>query len=184
MKNFSYLLVGGLLFVLLISCKQKTTTPEIEIALPVLEDSIPPKKRIIKNNIMDRLHARDELRYFTRGIDSVELSEILRKEEGPFTLFAFINSEIDTLSPPKNFQKYLIKDKITTAMMVQRNRKYDGGYKLKTMSGELLTVAKTGDSILILNKAGDSLHVRKSDILASNGTIHFVSKFKKHLPQE
>ncbi|MFC7358335.1 fasciclin domain-containing protein [Jejudonia soesokkakensis] len=183
MKNYFYRFIVGFLLVFL-SCKQNAASPDIKTPSRVVQDSTPLEKQIIQNNLMDRLHAREELKYFARGIDSSELSEILRKEEGPFTIFALLNSEIDTLTSPKNFQKYLIKEKITTAMMVQRNRKYDGGYKLKTVYGELLTVAKAGDSILLLTKVGDTLLMGQSDILANNGIIHFVSTFKKHSPLE
>jgi uncharacterized surface protein with fasciclin (FAS1) repeats len=170
--------------IVIFGCKQETTVPKTQKIILAPEEVLAIEKQILPDNMMDRLFARPEVSNFTKGIDRTEASEMLQKEKGPFTLLALLNSEIDTLKPPKTFQKYLIKEKVTSAMMVQRNRRYEGGYKLKTMEGEFLTVAKLGDTILVINKGGDTLQIGKSDILASNGIIHLVSTFKRRLPLE
>lgn len=102
--------------------------------------------------------------------------------KGPYTVFAPTNEafnklpegSIDEFWQPANKQKLI---RILTAHVVKGNLKADqlqDGQKLKTVSGETLTVGKQGDDITLTDSKGNTANIVFADVEATNGTIHSI----------
>nr|WP_317040406.1 fasciclin domain-containing protein [Hymenobacter coccineus] len=48
------------------------------------------------------------------------------------------------------------------------------GQQLKTVQGEMLTVKKQGESVMIVDAKGGSATVEKADITTTNGVVHSI----------
>lgn len=104
------------------------------------------------------------------------------KDKGPYTVFAPTNAAfaklpagtVTTLLEPANKQKL---STILTYHVVAGNypaAALTDGQKLKTVEGEMLTVKKQGDKVMIMDAKGGSATVEKADIMATNGIVHAI----------
>ena len=102
--------------------------------------------------------------------------------KGPFTVFAPTNEafnklpagSVDELWQPANKQKLF---RILTAHVVKGDLKADqlqDGQKLKTVSGETLTVGKQGEAITLTDSKGNTANIVFADVEATNGTVHSI----------
>ena len=102
--------------------------------------------------------------------------------KGPYTVFAPTNEAfeklpagtLDELLKPaakaklvKVLSYHVVKGKLKAADL-------QDGQKLKTLTGGTLTVNKQGDSVTIVDGAGNSAIVNQADIEATNGVVHSV----------
>ena len=102
--------------------------------------------------------------------------------KGPYTVFAPTNEAFDQL--PAGTLDGLLKPaakaklvKVLSYHVVKGKFKaadLQDGQKLKTVTGGTLTVNKQGDTVTIMNGAGNSATVNQADIEATNGVIHSV----------
>lgn len=104
------------------------------------------------------------------------------KGKGPYTVFAPTNAAFDKL-PAGTLDKLLMPANkkmlsgILTYHVVAGSYKaaaLKDGQKLKTVEGEMLTVKKQGDSVMIVDAKGGSATVQKADIIATNGVVHSI----------
>ena len=104
------------------------------------------------------------------------------KDRGPYTVFAPTNAAFDklpagtvnTLLEPANKKKL---STILTYHVVAGSypaASLTDGQKLKTVEGEMLTVKKQGDTVMIMDAKGGSATVEKADITATNGIVHSI----------
>lgn len=102
--------------------------------------------------------------------------------KGPYTVFAPTNEAFDKL--PAGALSDLLKPaakaklvKVLSYHVVKGKLKaadLQDGQKLKTVAGGTLTVNKQGDTVTIVDGAGNSAIVNQADIEATNGIIHSV----------
>lgn len=102
--------------------------------------------------------------------------------KGPYTVFAPTNDAFDKL--PSGMLSELLKPaakaklvKVLSYHVVKGKLKaadLQDGQKLKTLTGGTLTVNKQGDSVTIVDGAGNSATVNQADIEATNGVVHSV----------
>ncbi|TPG62901.1 fasciclin domain-containing protein [Hymenobacter nivis] len=104
------------------------------------------------------------------------------KAKGPYTVFAPTNEAFDKLPAgtlddlllPANKQ---LLSSILTYHVVPGHypaAALKDGQQLKTVQGELLTVKKQGDSIMLVDAKGGSATVQQADIVATNGVVHSI----------
>jgi uncharacterized surface protein with fasciclin (FAS1) repeats len=102
--------------------------------------------------------------------------------KGPYTVFAPTNDAFDKL-PAGTFDElmkpaaksrlvkvlayHVVKGKLKAADL-------QDGQKLKTLTGGTLTVNKEGETVTIVDGAGNSAIVNQADIEATNGVVHSV----------
>ena len=102
--------------------------------------------------------------------------------KGPYTVFAPTNEAFDKL--PAGTLDELLKPaakaklvKLLSYHVVKgklRAADLQDGQKLKTVTGGTLTVNKQGDTMTIVDGAGNSATVNQADIEATNGFIHSI----------
>lgn len=104
------------------------------------------------------------------------------KGKGPYTVFAPTNAAFDKL-PAGTLDNLLLPANkkmlsgILTYHVVAGSYKaafLKNGQKLKTVEGEMLTVKKQGDSVMIMDAKGGSATVQQADIVATNGIVHSI----------
>ncbi len=102
--------------------------------------------------------------------------------KGPYTVFAPTNEAFDKLPAGtldellkpaakarlvKMLAYHVVKGKLTLASL-------QDGQQLKTLAGGTLTVNKKGDTVAIVDGAGNSATIDQADIEATNGIVHSV----------
>jgi len=111
--------------------------------------------------------------------------------EGPFTVFAPVNSAfdalpagtVDTLLKPENKD---MLTKVLTAHVVAGNwsaadiaakarASSDGFYHFNAVSGDALSAQVKGNNVYIIDESGNASRVTIADVNQSNGVIHVVN---------
>ncbi|WP_310393946.1 fasciclin domain-containing protein [Hymenobacter sp.] len=104
------------------------------------------------------------------------------KDKGPYTVFAPTNEAFEKL-PAGTLDELLLpasKAKLSgllTYHVVAGSYKaaaLKDGQKLKTVTGETLTVKKQDGTVTITDAKGGSATVNKADIQATNGVVHSI----------
>ena len=99
---------------------------------------------------------------------------------GPFTVFAPRNSAF--MKIPSNALNSLLENKSGLTKVLLRHvipseiKSWEipnGSTELKTVGGEMITVTKSGGSVMIESSAGKA-RVTRTDIATENGVIHVV----------
>lgn len=149
------------------------------------------KKQI--NSVMTKLMVTPELKTFTSTLVSARLTDLLSKEEGPFTVFAptdgafgkMATAEKNDLLNPANVEQliaflkgHIANGSMNSTDMVQAIRK-DGSVKLETLNEAELTIRQQGDELVVESEDGSTAVIGKSDIAGSNGFVHVVDNFLK-----
>ena len=108
---------------------------------------------------------------------------------GPFTVFAPDNDAfaklpagtVDTLVKPENkatltkILTYHVVPAAATSDVVLKMIKDDGGkHVVKTVEGEELTLALSGDKVTVTDANGGVATVTQADVLQKNGVVHVI----------
>ncbi len=110
---------------------------------------------------------------------------------GPFTVFAPTNAAFEAL--PDGTVAMLLKpenkDQLThiltyhvvaadaTSEAAMQMIKADGGeHKVKTVSGDTLTLKMDGNDLVVIDEQGNEAHVTQADVTQSNGVVHVIDK--------
>ncbi|ABD05042.1 Beta-Ig-H3/fasciclin [Rhodopseudomonas palustris HaA2] len=135
-----------------------------------------PSKNIVENAVNSKDH--------TTLVAAVKAAGLVKTLEGkgPFTVFAPTNAAfgklpagtVDTLVKPENKQQltkiltyHVVPGKLVAADLTD-------GKKLTTVEGEVLTVKRAGDSVMLVDSKGGSSTVTIPNVNQSNGVIHVV----------
>ena len=135
-----------------------------------------PSKNIIQNAVNSKDH--------TTLVAAVKAAGLVKTLEGkgPFTVFAPTNEAfeklpagtVDNLVKPENKATLT---KILTYHVVPGRLEASSitdGKKLKTVECEMLTVKRSGDTIILIDAKGGSSTVTIPNVNQSNGVIHVV----------
>ncbi|KKL82512.1 hypothetical protein LCGC14_1984040, partial [marine sediment metagenome] len=111
--------------------------------------------------------------------------------EGPFTVFAPVNSAfgalpagtVDTLLKPENkdmltkvLTAHVVAGKWSAADIAAKARaSKDGFYHFEAVSGDALSAQVKGKNVYILDENGNASRVTIADVNQSNGVIHVVN---------
>ena len=104
------------------------------------------------------------------------------QEKGPYTIFAPSNGAfeklpagtLDNLLKPAN--KKMLSGILTTHVVKGSFKAADlkDGQRIKTVTGQTLTVSTQGGSVMIKDAQGGSATVTTADIQATNGIVHSI----------
>ncbi|MEA2918374.1 MAG: hypothetical protein QOJ15_10455 [Bradyrhizobium sp.] len=135
-----------------------------------------PSKNIVQNAVNSKDHTT-----LVAAVKAAGLVDTL-EGKGPFTVFAPINAAfgklpagtVDTLVKPEN--KATLTKILTYHVVPGKLEASDltDGKKLKTAEGEVLTVKRSGDTVMIVDAKGGSSTVTIPNVNQSNGVIHVV----------
>lgn len=144
------------------------------------------EKNIVENAVNSADHTT-----LVAAVQAAGLVEVLQSE-GPFTVFAPVNSAfealpagtVETLLKPENKDTLV---KVLTAHVVAgdwsaeqiasaaRNSP-DGFYHFAAVSGDALSAQVRGSNLYIYDESGNASMVTIGDVNQSNGVIHVVNK--------
>ena len=111
------------------------------------------------------------------------------KSEGPFTVFAPVNSAfealpagtVDTLLKPENkamltkvLTYHVVPGNMDSKAIMKAIKKGKGKATLKTVSGDNLVASVDGDTLVLTDEKGGMSRVTTANVRQSNGVIHVV----------
>jgi uncharacterized surface protein with fasciclin (FAS1) repeats len=140
-----------------------------------------------KNIVQNAMNSKDH----TTLVAAVKAAGLVATLEGkgPFTVFAPTNEAfgklpagtVETLVKPENKKKltdiltyHVVAGKMTAADLGEKIKSGDGKAMLKTVNGESLTAAMSGDSVELTDAKGGKSKVTIADVMQSNGVIHVI----------
>lgn len=147
------------------------------------------KQKEQTNSVFAKLMLTPEAKTFTSSVITVSLSDLLLKEEGPFTIFApsaeafaqldedsktILNDVTLKASLERIIKTHIVAGRIDSIALTQNIRSGNGSYNIATMSGDTLIATKKGMDIVLKDKNGVKAVLVKSDIIGSNGVVHVL----------
>lgn len=141
------------------------------------------------NSIAAKAMNTAELSTLTSALQSADLAQMMKEDEGPYTVFAPTNdafnkvdkATLDKLMMPENkndlknvLQYHVVKDSITSAMLAQKIKENNGTYTFNTVGGGELSAMMKGENIILKDGMGKTATIVKADIAASNGIVHEI----------
>ncbi len=143
-----------------------------------------PSKNIVQNAVNSKDHTT-----LVAAVKAAGLVDTL-SGPGPFTVFAPTNAAfaklpagtVDSLVKPENkatltkiLTYHVVPGRMTAANLMKAVKDGGGEAKLKTVSGDMLTVKQAGPGKLSVTDAkGDVAMVTIGDVMQSNGVIHVI----------
>ncbi|WP_282049702.1 fasciclin domain-containing protein [Maribacter aquivivus] len=122
------------------------------------------------------------------AVTAADLVETL-SSEGPFTVFAPINSAfealpagtVDTLLKPESkdaltgiLTYHVVAGKYMAADVVKAITNNNGSFDVKTVQGGTIVLSLSGDKVMLKDEKGNMTTVVMADVAASNGVIHAI----------
>lgn len=198
MKRVTQLFFSVLVFSSFFACKndkKETIKVEDEIIKEApqkvqqvkKELTVEEKERL--NSVMSKLMVTGETKNYASALVTTGLTEMLSKNEGPYTIFAPSNAAFDSIPAEKKknllnvknkealstlLKNHMVEGDVASSALLQKGK--GGSNTLKTLGGKTLTVVKSGMDIMIEDENGNKALVGKSDINGSNGVVHVLDK--------
>jgi uncharacterized surface protein with fasciclin (FAS1) repeats len=192
MKYINRIALVFLVLVFMISCKNDknpNTIIENNEDKMVEEMEVIPEKLSINNSVLMKAMMTPELETFNRALVTAELTGLLSKEQGPFTIFApsteaFNNIPKDKMNfylSPKNredfiilLKNHIIEGQLDSAVLLQSIKSNGGSYEFKNLNGGILLATLKNDDLFVADSLGYKAKIGKSDINGDNGVVHIV----------
>lgn len=138
-------------------------------------------------DIVDAAIASENLSTLVAAVTAGDLVGTL-KGDGPFTVFAPTNaafaevqSAVDTLLKPENkgalqgvLTYHVVAAELSATDLVMLIKANGGMVKLGTVAGGILTVALSGENVVVTDANGGTATVVAADITKSNGVVHVI----------
>lgn len=138
--------------------------------------------------IVENAASIDDFSTLVTAVKAADLVDVL-SSEGPFTVFAPLNSAFEKL--PKGTVASLLKSEnkkklqtVLTYHVVKGNlmakdvlaavEKNGGKLEVKTVAGGTLTVMLKDGNVMLMDNQGNYAKVVKTDVESSNGVIHVI----------
>jgi len=147
------------------------------------------KMEMESNSIAAKAMATPELSTLVSALQNAELAQMMKEEEGPFTVFAPNNdafskvdkATLDNLMLPENKEKlqnvlkyHVVSGKITSSDLAAEIKANNGTFKFSTVEGTELTATMSGDKIVLKDGNGKTANIVQADVDASNGVVHVI----------
>ncbi|PKA82258.1 putative surface protein with fasciclin (FAS1) repeats [Ulvibacter sp. MAR_2010_11] len=176
------------------ACKNDAKDTNAE-TMETKADTVAPKVKKIPTeaekaqtkSVMSKVMVTPELKTFASFLVSAGMTDILMKEQGPYTVLAPTTAAFDAMEKakresflnPKNkealvamLKMHIVEGNHDSVSLVQNIKTNGGSYVLTTISGATLKVTKKGSDIVVTGINGEKGIVGKSDIKANNGVVH------------
>ncbi|MDT0646122.1 fasciclin domain-containing protein [Zunongwangia sp. F260] len=141
------------------------------------------------NSIVVKTMEADSLTTLSNALKKADISETLRTDRGPFTVFAptdaafneLSQEKLDSLMMSENqdqlldlLEYHVVEDEITADELSQQIQSNNGEYTFNTMAGEEITAMMSGDNIVLRDDSGNIATITQADLDASNGVVHVI----------
>ncbi len=128
---------------------------------------------------------------FTTLVAAVKAADLVEtlSSEGPFTVFAPVNSAFEALPAgtvegllmPESkgaltgiLTYHVVSGKYMAADVVEAIEGNNGSFAVKTVQGGTITLSLSGDKVMVEDEKGNMATVVMADVAASNGVIHAI----------
>lgn len=147
------------------------------------------KTEMQANSIAAKAMETESLSTLVSALQSAELAQMMKEDEGPFTVFAPTNdafakvpkSDLDNLMMEENktdlqnvLKYHVVQGEITSTQLAQAIKDNNGTYTFKTVEGAELSAMMNGDKIVLKDGNGKTATVVQADVDASNGVVHVI----------
>lgn len=147
------------------------------------------KTEMESNSIAAKAMATDSLSTLVSALQSAELAEMLKTEEGPFTVFAPNNSAfskvdkatLDNLMMQENkdqlagvLKYHVVEGEVMASDLIKMIKDNNGEYTISTVGGGDLKASLEGENVILTDEAGNKATVVQTDVDASNGVVHII----------
>lgn len=138
--------------------------------------------------IVDVAAGNDNFTTLVAAVKAANLVETL-SSEGPFTVFAPVNSAfealpagtVDTLLKPESkdaltgiLTYHVVEGKYMAADVIDAINKNDGAFSVKTVQGGMITLSLADEKVMLKDEKGNMATVVMADVAASNGVVHAI----------
>ncbi|WP_300022048.1 fasciclin domain-containing protein [uncultured Maribacter sp.] len=138
--------------------------------------------------IVDVAAGNDNFTTLVAAVKAANLVETL-SSEGPFTVFAPVNSAfealpagtVDTLLKPESkdaltgiLTYHVVAGKYMAADVIDAINKNDGAFSVKTVQGGMITLSLVDEKVMLKDEKGNMATVIIADVAASNGVVHAI----------
>ncbi len=139
-------------------------------------------------DIVETAASKDDFSTLVVAVKTAGLVETLQGD-GPFTVFAPVNSAFDKLpsgtvasllkpEAKKDLTKILtyhvVAGKFEAKDVIAAVKSSGGAYTVETVSGDRLTASLSGSTLILTDENGGRVAVTKADVRTSNGVIHAI----------
>jgi len=139
-------------------------------------------------SIGDAMAQSADLSQFAQAVQAAGLGDVLGRA-GPNTVFAPVNTAFDAvpqetrtrLMAPEGRDRltqlltyHIVPGVVTAQDLGSAIQRGQGRTTITTVSGEILTVTREGDALVVSDPAGGRARVVQADRIQSNGVIHHV----------
>ncbi|MFO8146080.1 MAG: fasciclin domain-containing protein [Bacteroidota bacterium] len=147
------------------------------------------KMEMESNSIAAKAMATPELSTLVSALQNAELAQMMKEDEGPFTVFAPTNdafskldkATLDNLMKPENKEQlqnvlkyHVVSGKITSSDLSAEIQANNGTFNFSTVEGAELTATMSGDKIILKDGNGNTANIVQADVDASNGVVHMI----------
>lgn len=194
MKSIAIRFVLLFLFFSSISCKNNTT-PDSEVSAieGVTAESDKEAKKVITEeekfalkSVMSKIMVSNELSSFSSALVTAGLTDMLLKENGPYTIFAPSNQAFENLSEAERkelynkanlsklkeiLQNHMVEGNLTSALLKEKDNAPHNG-----MAGSQLVVFYKNGEPWVKDEKGNEAKITQQDILGNNGVVHVIDQ--------
>ncbi|MGC1514415.1 MAG: fasciclin domain-containing protein [Maribacter sp.] len=128
---------------------------------------------------------------FTTLVTAVKAADLVEtlSSEGPFTVFAPVNSAfealpagtVESLLKPESksaltgiLTYHVVAGKYMAADVVKAIKGNNGAFPVKTVQGGTIILTLSGDKVMLKDEKGNMATLAMADVAASNGVIHAI----------
>ncbi len=176
----------------LVACKGDTKNPDSDgsDSESVTQTSENNKENEqVTNSVFRKAMTTQELKTFVSATISAGITDLLMKDEGPYTLMApssdafdqIPQEDMNVLLNPANkselellLKNHIIGENLSSGAILQAIKKNDS-VTYTTLGGAKVTAFLQDNDILLKDASGKVAYIGKSDINGSNGTIHILT---------
>jgi uncharacterized surface protein with fasciclin (FAS1) repeats len=145
-------------------------------------------KSFNKIDILGLISNLDDFSSLYKAIKATELLETL-KGEGPFTIFAPLNSAFGKLpeativhlfQPDQKKQltrvlkNHIVESEILSEQLLAAIGDNNGTYELATIGGDILRITINNGALVLIDDKNTMAFITKANVEASNGVIHVI----------
>jgi len=159
-----------------------SSTPAASSESAMESPSSSPSESAMEKDIVDTAVAAGDFKTLATALTAAGLVDTL-KGPGPFTVFAPTDAAfaklpagtLDTLlADPQGKLAPILTYHVVSGKVMAADVATMNGQKVKTVNGAEFTVNVSGSDVSLIDSAGNTVKVTKTDIAASNGVIHVI----------
>ena len=169
--------------------KEKERMEQMEAEREAEMQAEKEKMEMESNSIAAKAMETDTLSTLVSALQSAELAEMFKTEEGPFTVFAPHNgafnkvdkATLESLMKEENKQQlgdvlkyHVVSGEVTSQQLVKMIQDNDGKYEINTLGGGTIVASLEGENVILTDENGNKATVVTADVDASNGVVHVI----------